>query len=333
MIAVVVVRGGELPAGGEESVAEAGGNAVLVGEGTAAAAAALQGTAIGLTCWEQSGFTPATWADALIELVADHDVVVLPASPDGRDLAPFLARALQRPLVTGAVAVGPGGATVAGADDRFVDDLVIDGPFVATVRPGCRGTRTEPGRTAATVRPFAPVRPPAVAGGPQLLATLPADPATMDLAEAARIVGGGAGVGSAAGFDALRSVGLALGAATGATRVVTDWGWAPERAQIGTTGVSVNPQLYVAFGISGAVQHVTGLGRPDHVIAVNTDGSCPMMALADLAVVADAPAVIAELASRLGVSSENAERPDRTGTATPTSSEGTDATGRGGDRG
>jgi electron transfer flavoprotein alpha subunit len=90
-----------------------------------------------------------------------------------------------------------------------------------------------------------------------------------------------------------------LGASTGGTRVVTDWGWLPPSAQIGTTGVSVQPRLYVALGISGAVQHVAGLGQPDHVVAVNTDPSCPMMAMADLAVVADAPRVLDALARRL----------------------------------
>jgi electron transfer flavoprotein alpha subunit len=90
-----------------------------------------------------------------------------------------------------------------------------------------------------------------------------------------------------------------LGCSTGGTRVITDWGWLPFERQIGTTGVIVHPDLYLAFGISGAVQHVSGLGDPAHVIAVNTDASCPMMAIADLAVVTDAPALVAELARRL----------------------------------
>jgi electron transfer flavoprotein alpha subunit len=71
--------------------------------------------------------------------------------------------------------------------------------------------------------------------------------------------------------------------------------------QIGTTGVTVSPELYIAFGISGAAQHVGGLGAPEHVVSVNTDPSCPMTAMADLGIVADAPAVLAALAGRLGV--------------------------------
>jgi electron transfer flavoprotein alpha subunit len=82
---------------------------------------------------------------------------------------------------------------------------------------------------------------------------------------------------------------------------VTDAGWMSYDRQIGTTGVSVNPELYIAFGISGAAQHIGGLGAPDHLVSVNTDPSCPMTAMADLGVVADAPAVLTELAKRLGV--------------------------------
>jgi electron transfer flavoprotein alpha subunit len=123
----------------------------------------------------------------------------------------------------------------------------------------------------------------------------------MDLAEAPRILGGGAGLDSAERFVQLAAVARALNASMGATRVVTDRGWVSHARQIGTTGVVVDPRLYLAFGISGAVQHVSGLGRPDHVISVNTDAHCPMMGFADLAVVADANATLDALARRLGV--------------------------------
>ena len=128
---------------------------------------------------------------------------------------------------------------------------------------------------------------------------LPPDVTTMDLAEARRILGGGAGLDSAERFDRLTEVATALGASMGATRVVTDRGWVPHSRQIGTTGVVVDPDLYLAFGISGAVQHTAGLGDPAHVISVNTDPHCPMMAMADLAVVADANATVDALADLL----------------------------------
>jgi len=86
----------------------------------------------------------------------------------------------------------------------------------------------------------------------------------------------------------------------GATRVVTDRGWVPHARQIGTTGVVVDPTLYLAFGISGAVQHTAGLGDPDHIISVNTDAHCPMMQLADVAIVADANETLDHLEALLG---------------------------------
>ena len=141
------------------------------------------------------------------------------------------------------------------------------------------------------------------------------EPSTVDLAEARRILGGGAGLvpagaDGAAVMRLLAQVADALGASAGATRIVTDAGWMSYDRQIGTTGVAVSPELYVAFGISGAAQHVGGLGAPEHVVSVNTDPSCPMTLMADLGIVADAPAVLAELAERLGVSAAHPAAPE-----------------------
>lgn len=102
----------------------------------------------------------------------------------------------------------------------------------------------------------------------------------------------------------LGKVAAALGASVGATRVVTDAGWAPYERQIGTTGVVVDPDLYVAFGVSGATQHTGGLGAPRHVVSVNTDASSPMTAMADLGLVTDAQALLRELARRLSGSDD-----------------------------
>jgi electron transfer flavoprotein alpha subunit len=315
VIALVPVRAGQLPLGGDEAVAEAGGHALLVGDGTAAAALLLTGIAHTVTAWEQPTYAPAAWAAALAPVIAAHDVVILPASPDGRDLAPRLAFLLDRPLLAGAVRVESGHAALARQAGLVTEDTTVEGPFVATLQPGVRGAEPRPDLvpTVEAIAPAASVEGLVHFAGrdaaeralttrdPELVEVLPPDPATMDLAEAGRIVGGGAGLGSASMVAVLGQVSLALGCSTGGTRVITDWGWLPFERQIGTTGVMVHPELYLAFGISGAVQHVAGLGNPHHVIAVNTDASCPMMSLADLAIVTDAPALVAELAVRLGV--------------------------------
>ena len=159
------------------------------------------------------------------------------------------------------------------------------------------------------------------------LRILPPDPATADLAEADRIVAGGQGLGSTGEFERLGRVGAALGASLGGTRVASDAGWIPFERQIGTTGAIVHPSLYLAFGISGATQHTTGLGDPEHIISVNTDASCPMMTMADLAIVADATAVVAALEAALAAAPNPALRalktapetaePVRSGAGTP----------------
>jgi electron transfer flavoprotein alpha subunit len=304
-IAVVVVRDGQLPAGAAETVAEAGGAALLAGSGTGEAAGSLDAAAR-IWMFETPSAGPAALAGTLAPALAGVDMILLPASPDGRDLAPRLAVLLGRPLLAGAVRCAPGEVEVTRLDDRLSIRVAVDEPVLVTLLPGHRGIPA-----AADGPPQVNKLSPAAAGeagrDAESVQVLQPEPDVVDLAEARRIVGGGAGL-VAAGADGaavmrlLAGVGAALGASAGATRVVTDAGWMGYDRQIGTTGVSVSPELYIAFGISGAAQHVGGLGAPEHVVSVNTDPSCPMTAMADLGIVADAPAVLAELAGRLGVS-------------------------------
>jgi electron transfer flavoprotein alpha subunit len=270
MISVVPVRNGQMPDGGFEAIAEADGRTLVVESNAGAGALAA----------------------ALVHLLRTDDVVIVPASPDGRDLAPHLAAALGRPLLAGAISVRPEGATLARHGGRVLDDVAMREPFVATLEPGSRNAPEVPFVvTPVVVSDKASVRS---------IEVRPPDPATVDLVEAPRIIGGGAGLDGAERLAMLADVAVALRASVGATRVVTDRGWIGHERQIGTTGVIVNPDLYLAFGVSGAVQHTGGLGNPSHIVSVNTDPHCPMMQLADLAIVADANAVVDELRARLG---------------------------------
>jgi electron transfer flavoprotein alpha subunit len=215
-------------------------------------------------------------------------------------------------------APGPGGAVevvavLARLDDRLALPVRVGAPAVATMAPGVGSG--PPAGTPAEVTELPPLTGEASAGPDvEVLEVLEPDAATMDLAEASRVVAGGAGLlppgaGDAQGravFDVLARVATALGASTGATRVVTDAGWLSTDRQIGTTGVALDPQLYLAFGISGAVQHVGGIGSPQHVVSVNLDASCPMTAMATLGLVTDARALLGELARRLGVDTPEA---------------------------
>jgi len=298
VIAVVVVRDADLPFGGPEAIDEADGRAWLVGTGTEEAALALSHAATELVCWEAGPYRPGAWARALASLLSDEDVVLLPASADGRDLAPRLAQVLSRPLFAPAIAVTPARVTVVRGGGLVLEDVDVDEPFVATLQPASRGTDA-PRPGAATVRVHSAPVPDGPNDAEPVSLRLP-DPATVELAEARRILAGGAGLGTSAAMAALGRVARRLGCALGATRVVTDAGWVDVERQIGTTGAVVDPDLYLAVGISGALQHVSGLGQPRDVVSVNLDPSCPMMALADLAIVTDAPGFVAALERRLG---------------------------------
>ena len=111
-------------------------------------------------------------------------------------------------------------------------------------------------------------------------------------------------------FDLRTRVAAAALRAAGATRVATDAGWIGHDRQIGTTGVSVRPKLYVAFGVSGATQHTGGLGAPDHIASINTDPHCPMTAMSSLGVIADARGTLVALARELGVEVPEEVTPD-----------------------
>lgn len=294
-LAVVVVRDGELPLGADEVTAEADGSVLVVGTDAKVAAGRLTAA---WTAWiaESPTVAPGALAVALAPLVQTVRTIVLSSSPDGRDLAPRLAYTLRRPLLTGANVVTRTGADVLRWGSQALVELTPDGPFVATLQPGIRGAAPLPTPPRLVEIELTGVD---VKDAVSVEVTTP-NAREADLAEARRVLGAGAGLASGPDdMELLEKVAERLGASTGATRVVTDAGWAGHERQIGTTGVVIDPDLYVAFGVSGAAQHVGGLGSPRHVISVNTDPCCPMTARADLGIVADAPAVLAELARRL----------------------------------
>jgi electron transfer flavoprotein alpha subunit len=309
VVAIVVARDGRLPAGASEAVAEASGRVIVVGSGALAAASVLMGATT--AWWLETGTGAASIAARLAGVLARTRMVVLPASPDGRDLAPRLAAEMGRPLLAGAIKCslvdGLPCADLLRVDGRTVLPANCSEPAVATLLPGSRDPLPSDG--APEVRRLEVPPAPAVGADPESITLVEPDPATMDLSQARRVVGGGAGLvpprtppaDARAIFSLLSEVAAALGASPGATRVATDSGWIGYERQIGTTGVSIDPDLYLALGVSGASQHVGGIGAPDLTISVNTDPSCPMTSMADLGLVADAFSVVVALADRLGV--------------------------------
>jgi electron transfer flavoprotein alpha subunit len=124
----------------------------------------------------------------------------------------------------------------------------------------------------------------------------------VSLATARVVVGGGRGVGGADGFAPLEELAELLGGVVGVSRVVTSEGWRPHRQQVGQTGTKITPELYLACGISGAIQHVAGCAGAKHIIAINTDPGAPILAHADYAIIGDLhqviPALVAALRAR-----------------------------------
>lgn len=305
MIALIPVRDGVLPAGAAETVAECDGRVILAG--SAVSDVEVSGLAAIAYLADIGSFEPARWASTLAPIVReldDADIVVLPNSPDGRDLAPRLAFALQRPLIAGATEISVDRVRVARRGGLELHEQRPTGPFIATLEPGVRSTVNVSAQPVVeklevpTVKRSADV---------YVVEVLPADVQTMDLSEAQRIVGGGAGLDSEERFRQLEEFAAIIGGLMGATRVVTDRTWVHHDRQIGTTGVVVDPDLYLSFGVSGAVQHTSGLGHPDHILSVNTDPHCPMMAMSDLAIVSDANATLDHLVQLLPRAGANDE--------------------------
>jgi electron transfer flavoprotein alpha subunit len=138
----------------------------------------------------------------------------------------------------------------------------------------------------------------------RLVPEVQADTGRISLAQARVVVGGGRGVGSAEGFAELEELATSLGGAVGCSRAVTSLGWRPHSDQVGQTGTRIAPDLYVACGISGAIQHMVGCRAAKHILAINTDGSAPIVEQADYAVIGDVhkvlSAVNAEIRKRKG---------------------------------
>jgi electron transfer flavoprotein alpha subunit len=252
--------------------------------------------------------SPAEAGRAAAAWLAGHGgaapVALLPHTRDGLGIAAHLTVRLDAALAPGAVGVRRDAAgaleiTRPAYGDRLYATLRVPAgtPAVVTLRPGALGVGPPTGGPRVIVEEW-----PAVTGGAPAAArvrrVVPADPRTVDLRDAERIVAGGRGVG-AEGFGRLEVLADLLGAAVGGSRVAVDLGWIPWERQIGQSGRAVAPELYLAFGISGASQHVAGIERARTVIAVNADPTAPLLGRAQLAAVADWRPVAEALIERL----------------------------------
>jgi electron transfer flavoprotein alpha subunit len=229
------------------------------------------------------------------------DVVVLPASPSGRDLAGVLSALTGLGVLANAVGVAAGDDGPVTTHSVFGGKLITDGAFaggrgIITVRPNT--VTAEPLATPGTVaeRTGSPVREiPAV----RQVEHVAAEGAAVSIDDARIIVSGGRGVGGPEGFALVQELAELLGGAVGASRAAVDSGWIPYSQQIGQTGKIVKPQLYLALGISGAIQHKVGMQTAGAIVAVNRDPDAPIADFADVVVVGDLFEVGRALADQL----------------------------------
>lgn len=232
--------------------------------------------------------------------------LIVGATPDGRDVAGMLSVLLGWGVLVNASAVTwtDGGPEV--EMSVFGGRLTTMSAFTAdhgilTIRPNSvtAEAAAKPGVVEA-VSVEAPASLPVVT----VVERVAAESAAAPIEEARIIVSGGRGVGGAAGFAVVEDLAAAFGGAVGATRAAVDAGWIPYSQQIGQTGKIVKPQLYLALGISGAIQHKVGMQTAETIVAVNRDPDAPIADFADMVVIGDlfevAPAIAAELRSRSG---------------------------------
>ena len=250
-----------------------------------------------------AGVVGAAALESLIES-GQPDLILFAQTYDGRDALARLSARLDRPVITNGVELKVEGdkpivgTAIFGGNTLVDTEFEGDKPFLACFRP--KSFAAEPGGGSAApveqVGPFELGR----AGEAKVLEHHVEEQEGPKLEEATVVVSGGRGLGSAEAYEPLvEELAKALKGASGASRAIVDAGWVPYSKQVGQTGKTVKPKLYVALGISGATQHLVGMKSSDNILAINKDGEAPIFSVADLGVVGDVHKVVPKLLEAL----------------------------------
>jgi electron transfer flavoprotein alpha subunit len=234
---------------------------------------------------------------ALVEQVSPA-AVLMASTGQNKEVAGRLAVKTNSGMLCDAVGLAAADGRIVAEQSVFggssvVHSAVTAGTPIITVRPN--SAAAEPAPAAAELQAVDVTLSEAAKGARVTEKIVQETGQRPELAEAAIVVSGGRGVGSAGGFEIIEKLADSLGAAVGASRAVTDAGWYPHKFQVGQTGTTVSPQLYMAIGISGAIQHRAGMQTSKTIIAVNKDPEAPIFELADFGVVGDLFTVVPQL--------------------------------------
>ena len=232
------------------------------------------------------------------------DLVLFAQTYDGRDAVARLSVKLDRPVITNGTELSVDGDTVTVGTAVFGGNTLVDTvfsgpkPFLAAIRP--KSFAAEPGGGAAAAVEAVAAVDAGRAGEAKILERHVEEREGPKLEEATIVVSGGRGIGDADSYDPLvEQLAKLLGGASGASRAIVDAGWVPYSKQVGQTGKTVKPKLYIALGISGATQHLVGMKGSDNIIAINKDGEAPIFGVADLGIVGDVHKVVPKLIEAL----------------------------------
>ena len=252
-------------------------------------------------------YNTAAYGNALITLVKKYSpsVVLFPSTYVGRDLSPRIAAELFVGLTADCTGLAIKEGNLIQTRPAFGGNIMADikcpdyRPQLATVRPNVfKKVVSAPGKMAQVVAEMIPV--PAAAAKVRIISTHMDPPVSgQKLDEAEVVIAGGRGMKNKAGFDLLENLASQLGGTVGASRAAIDLGLKPKEAQIGQSGVSVAAKLYVACGISGAVQHVVGVEHSDVIIGINKDANAPIFNVCKYGLVGDALQILPKILEQL----------------------------------
>src|SRR5438105_4415049 len=231
-----------------------------------------------------------TYTSALEQAIKQMQpsVVLFAGTSNGRDLAPRVAARLNVGVASDVDRLEWTGGNLRArrpvySGKAFATIEVTGTPAIATTRPNAFSVEEAGGGAAEVIE----VNVPAAETKMKLLETKTPEAGEMSIAEADIIVSGGRGLKEAANFALIRDLAHAIGGAVGASRATVDAGWIDHQHQVGQTGRVVTPNLYIAAGVSGAIQHLAGMSASKHIVAINKDPEAPIFRVADLGIVGD----------------------------------------------